>query len=99
MALGTQGGLLSLVVALGIGLLIGAERERRKLGQPRIAAGIRTFALTALAGAVSLEVGGVTILAVTTVVVGVMAALSYWATRHGDDPGLTTEVALVLTVL
>jgi uncharacterized membrane protein (DUF4010 family) len=28
-----------------------------------------------------------------------MAALSYWASRDSDDPGLTTELALVLTVL
>jgi uncharacterized membrane protein YhiD involved in acid resistance len=40
---------IALVVALGIGLLIGAERERRKGEGPfRSAAGIRTFAITAV---------------------------------------------------
>ena len=44
--------LLNLVVALGIGLLIGAERERRKgEGPARAPAGIRTFTVASLAGA------------------------------------------------
>ena len=51
--------ILNLTVALGIGLLIGAERERRKgTGPSRSPAGIRTFAVTSLAGAVSFLVGG-----------------------------------------
>jgi uncharacterized membrane protein YhiD involved in acid resistance len=50
---------LYLAVALGIGLLIGAERERRKGKGPSPGpAGIRTFALTALVGALSLQLGG-----------------------------------------
>ncbi len=99
-ALVPDGPLISLAVALGIGLLIGAERERRKRGAsaPQ-AAGIRTFAITSLAGAVSLLFGSVAILAVTAVVTGVLATVSYWLTQQDDDPGITTEVALVLTVL
>lgn len=91
---------LGLLVALGIGLLIGAERERRKQDEAQgAAAGIRTFTVAALAGAVSLQVGGLAMLCTTTLVVGVLTAVSYWTTRHTQDPGLTTEVALVLTVL
>ena len=46
--------ILNLVVALGIGLLIGAERERRKgEGPARSPAGIRTFTIASLAGAIS----------------------------------------------
>lgn len=46
----------ALAVALGIGLLLGAERDRRKgEGLQREAAGVRTFTLVALAG--SLLVG------------------------------------------
>lgn len=42
------------VVALGIGLLIGAERERRKgEGTTRSASGIRTFVVATLMGAAS----------------------------------------------
>jgi uncharacterized membrane protein YhiD involved in acid resistance len=48
----------SMLVALGIGLLIGAERERRKgVGPGRAAAGIRTFAITSVLGAVSMRLG------------------------------------------
>jgi uncharacterized membrane protein (DUF4010 family) len=94
-----NGLLIGLSVALGIGLLIGVERERRKgQGPQRGAAGLRTFAVASLAGAVSLAVGGELLLAVTTGGVIALAALSYWRTR-GDDPGITTEAALVLTTL
>jgi len=87
---------LNLAVALGIGLLIGAEGERRKgEGPSRSAAGIRTFAVASLAGAVSLLVGGALALAVTTAGVIALAAVGYWRTRD-DDPGLTTEIALTV---
>jgi hypothetical protein len=47
-----------LAAALGIGLLIGIERERIKgQGRLRAAAGIRTFALASLLGALSLQLG------------------------------------------
>lgn len=90
---------MSLAVALGIGLLIGAERERRKgEGALRSSAGIRTFAAAALSGSIAFMVGGGPVLAVTVAAVAGLAALGYWRSR-GNDPGLTTEVALVLTVL
>ena len=45
-----------LASALAIGLLIGAERERRKgEGPSRSPAGIRTFAIASLLGALSLK--------------------------------------------
>lgn len=92
--------LANLLVALGVGLLIGAERERRKIEKARpTLGGIRTFALAALAGGVAVSVGGVGLLAVLTLAVAGVAALSYWRTREDGDPGLTTEIALVLTVL
>ena len=40
------------LIALGIGLPIGAERERRKAERPA-AAGLRTFTIAALLGAMS----------------------------------------------
>ncbi len=90
---------LNLAVALGIGLLIGIDRERRKgTGPGRAAAGIRTFTLTSLCGAVAVIAGGDLLLAVVTVGVFALAALAYWRTLE-RDPGLTTEVALVATVL
>ena len=91
--------LLNLAVALGIGLLIGAERERRKgEGPTRAAAGIRTFSVVSLAGATSVMVGGALVLAVTIAGVAALTAVAYFRSRD-EDPGLTTEIALVLTAL
>ena len=91
--------LLNLVAALGIGLLIGAERERRKGGGPaRAPAGIRTFTISSLAGAASVMVGGAAMLAVTVTGVAALTAIAYLRSRS-DDPGLTTEIALILTAL
>jgi len=94
------GGAVGLLIAVGIGLLIGAERERRKQEQTgNGVAGIRTFTVAAMAGAVSLQVGGAALLGATTLVVGILVVVSYWAERHNPDPGLTTEIALILTLL
>lgn len=91
--------LLNLATALGIGLLIGAERERRKGGGPtRAPAGIRTFTIAALAGAASVMAGGAGMLAVTVTGVAALTAIAYLRSRS-DDPGLTTEIALILTTL
>ena len=85
-------------VALGAGLLIGLERERRKgRGQDRASAGLRTFMVAALAGAVAQTVS-LWLAVMTLAGVGALAALSYWRSRS-DDPGLTTELALVATAL
>ena len=91
--------LVNFVTVLGIGLLIGAERERRKGGGPsRAPAGIRTFTAASLAGAISVMVGGAAMLAVTVACVSALVAVAYFRSR-GDDPGLTTEIALILTAL
>ena len=88
-----------LASALAIGLLIGAERERRKgEGPSRSPAGIRTFAIASLLGAVSLTIGTQWLLAACTVAMGGLSAIAYSRSSQ-DDPGLTTEAAVVLTVL
>jgi MgtC family len=88
-----------LAVALGIGLLIGAERERRKgEGRGREAAGIRTFAITALLGAACMEIANPLLLSVVTAGLLGLTALAYFRST-GDDPGLTTEVALIMTLI
>lgn len=95
----TEPVIINLVVALGIGLLIGVERERRKGEGPlRSAAGIRTFAVTSLVGAISFVVGAEVLLAVATAGVIALTAIGYWRGRD-HDPGLTTEIAMILTVL
>ena len=86
-------------VALGIGLLIGLERERKKgEGKGRRPAGIRTFALASLLGAMAVHVGGMPLLAVVLAGVIVLTGLSY---RHSQvsDPGLTTEIGLLAAPL
>jgi uncharacterized membrane protein (DUF4010 family) len=99
LAVPTATSLLGLCVALGIGLLIGAERERRKdTGPTRSAAGIRTFAVSALLGAISLLLESPLLLLGTTLLVGAGALLAYRRTRE-QDPGITTEFALILTCL
>jgi uncharacterized membrane protein (DUF4010 family) len=90
---------LRLAVALGIGLLIGAERERRKgEGPSRSPAGIRTFGVVGLLGALSLQLGGGVLLAVATLSVAGLATTAYFRTSS-RDPGLTTEAALLITLL
>ena len=91
--------ILNFAVALGIGLLIGAERERRKgSGPSRSPAGIRTFAVSSLAGAISFTAGGQILLSIVTAGVIGLVAVAYWRGRE-EDPGLTTEIALTVTVL
>jgi len=91
--------IIRLAAALAVGLLIGVERERHKgQGPRRAAAGVRTFTLISLAGAISLELGGPPAFLLVAGVIGLFAAISYVRTfRH--DAGLTTEVAMVVTVL
>ncbi|MEI6160226.1 MAG: DUF4010 domain-containing protein [Roseococcus sp.] len=89
----------NLAVALGIGLLIGLERERSKgEGPTRRPAGIRTFALASLLGALALHLGGVPLLVVALAGLGVLTALSYLRS-HERDHGLTTEIGLLITPL
>jgi len=86
-------------VALALGLLIGLERERSKgTGPDRRPTGIRTFALTALLGAIAMHVGGITLLATASIGVVALTALSY-VRSHDLDPGLTTEIGLLGTLL
>ena len=91
---------MGLATALGAGLLIGLERERRKgRGSGRSAAGIRSFALAALGGGIAqtLDIPGVVLLG--GVLVGALASLAYWRSRIQTDPGLTSELAFFMTYL
>jgi uncharacterized membrane protein (DUF4010 family) len=84
-------------VALGIGLLIGGEREKSKgAGPERGAAGVRTFTLAALLGAAGHIAAGTVGLVVAVVTTAALAGVAYFRTVS-EDPGLTTEVALVVT--
>src|SRR5690606_16936745 len=87
-----------ILVSIGIGLLVGLERERAKGGGPhRQPAGIRTFVLLCVSGAIAELIGDEAIL-VAGLFVALAIAAGYWRSRS-RDPGLTTEVAMMLTFL
>jgi uncharacterized membrane protein (DUF4010 family) len=91
--------LIGLAVALGSGLLIGIERERRKgSGAGRGFAGVRTFTIAALAGALAQASGQPWLVAVAGLAVLIVIGISYWRDRS-RDPGVTTELALFVTFL
>jgi uncharacterized membrane protein YhiD involved in acid resistance len=92
-----------LVVALLVGVLIGLDRERAEVRKAhRLFAGVRTFPLIALAGAVPMlvldTVGAVLLLGSLLAVVGV-TLVSYVRTSASGDLGATTEIAAVVTFL
>ncbi|VVM93363.1 hypothetical protein PS645_02900 [Pseudomonas fluorescens] len=91
-------GLTGAAAALGIGMLIGLERERHKgQGETRACAGLRTFSITALLGHVAMQVGGGLLVGIVAIALGLLVTVAYWRSLS-DDPGITSEVAL-LTVL
>lgn len=88
---------LQLGIALGLGLLVGLQRERKE-GD---IAGFRTFPLVTLAGAIcgmlalhfgGLVLGGAFVAIAVLVLVGNLAKIK----AGHPDPGITTEVALML---
>jgi uncharacterized membrane protein (DUF4010 family) len=89
----------SLALALGVGLLIGVDRERRKgTGPTRHFAGIRTFAVVSLAGAAAQLIDQPWVTLVAALVVAAQAVISHLKDRS-QDPGVTTEIALFMTFL
>ncbi len=89
----------TLAVALGCGLLVGIERERRKgAGPTRALAGLRSFALTCVTGAAAALTGLSGIVVAGAAFVAGLGLVAYLKDRS-EDPGVTTEVALLLTYL
>jgi len=92
---------LRFAVALGLGMLLGLERERTK-GEEG-GAGVRTFALISLAGAIAgyLDTGlglGWLSLAVFVAVAALLISL-YLVTALRGDTGVTTEISALLAFL
>ncbi|MET0290987.1 MAG: DUF4010 domain-containing protein [Steroidobacteraceae bacterium] len=89
--------LSALAVSLGVGLLLGIERERNKgQGATRGAAGVRTFAIVSLLGTLAALSGSAVVLAIAGGGVAALIAIAH-ARASSDDPGITTEVALLAT--
>ena len=84
--------------SLGIGLLVGMERERR----PDAAAGLRTFALVSMLGCLFAllgeKTGGPWMLAIGLIVVSAaMVASNFSAQQEEQYRGFTTEAAIIVT--
>jgi uncharacterized membrane protein (DUF4010 family) len=84
-------------VSLGIGLLIGLERERK----PDAKAGLRTFALTALLGCLAAMLGEMTVsgwvIPAGLLMVATMMIVAQARDPQDDgDPGTTSVVALMV---
>lgn len=80
-------------IALGLGLLVGLQRERTA----KPLAGIRTFPLITVLGAVCALLGGWAVAAGLLGVAAIVAAGHVAGQREGDEPrGLTTHIAALL---
>jgi uncharacterized membrane protein (DUF4010 family) len=96
----TNPAIWSLLVATLLGLMIGLERERKRERASTLFAGVRTFTLIALLGALSgtlLDPIGVAPLLLTLAALTTLVALGYWRESAGERVGATTEVAALLT--
>ncbi len=89
--------LLAYLYSLAIGLLIGIERERSNRGDPQQALGIRTFALIAVVGTMSVAISTGAVVVVMAAIGGLLV-VGYRRTNQ-VDPGTTTEVAAIATFL
>ena len=90
--------IIGLAVAFAIGLLVGAEREARKGdGNSAIAAGVRTMVLVAIAGALGAMLGPIAFCVAGGFVA--LAAIAKFYTSREKDPGLTSEVAMIVVFL
>lgn len=90
---------IQLAVSAGIGLLIGSERERN----PQALAGVRTFALIALAGtlaALLAEIpGGSWLIPTGLAGVAAMLVIAHSRDPQREDPGTTTVAAAMVCYL
>jgi uncharacterized membrane protein (DUF4010 family) len=90
---------LRFAASLGIGLLIGLERERN----PAAKAGVRTFALIALTGTlaafVDAALGGAWVVPVGLAAVAAMLIAAYWRIGAEEEPGTTTVAAAAVCYL
>lgn len=90
----------SFLIATLLGFLIGLERERKREVRGSIFAGIRTFPLIALLGAVSSQLSrevSTVVIPLGLAVLGLLLGLSYWRSSAGEKVGGTSEIAALVT--
>ncbi len=92
-----------LLVAVLVGVLIGLDRERAEARKThQLFAGIRTFPLIALAGAIPMlvvDIAGPALVVVSFLAVAAVALVAYVRTSAVGDLGATTEIAALATFL
>lgn len=97
--------LIELLMGVGIGLLLGMEREfaKRKKEEDRLFAGVRTFPIVTLLGYIGLKLGdqyGIWIFVAAFAGVLSLIALAYLGSqKKGQGPGTTTEFSLIIAFL
>lgn len=90
--------IINIAIAIGIGLLIGAERERSHLGfTEKSLGGVRTFTIASIMGALSAytEVW----LFIVTILVVTILTIDFYARSKNNQTGIITEISLILTVI
>lgn len=91
--------IVGIIVALGCGMLIGIEREKRKATSARRAqAGVRTFSLVAMAGALAQVLHQPWLIVIGALLILLFTVIAYWHERS-DDPGITSDIALFITFM
>lgn len=85
----------ALAEALALGLLVGIERYRGRGPGERSFAGVRTFAILAVLGAVSGLFEHPAVALTVFAAVALLVAAGYYRSED-DSPGLTTEIAALL---
>lgn len=96
----TNDAIWAMLVATLLGLMIGLERERKRAIVETLFAGVRTFTLVALLGAISgllIEPAGIWPMIVTLAGLSLLIGLGYWRASSGRKVGATTEVAAFVT--
>ncbi|MBI2894193.1 MAG: DUF4010 domain-containing protein [Deltaproteobacteria bacterium] len=92
---------LSLGIALAAGALIGAERQQAQEKRARVDfGGIRTFPLISLAGALGalmIPVAGLWVLGILLAGLGALLTVSHARAVMEKEPGISTEVAALIT--
>ncbi|MBX2892721.1 MAG: MgtC/SapB family protein [Saprospiraceae bacterium] len=93
---------IGLLVAAGVGLIIGLEREFNTHDKPGHLGGIRTFALVAVLGYVTAWIASQNYMSVLICVLAgffLLVAVAYHKQAMEGNMGLTTEVALLMTLV
>ena len=92
---------LKIILSLGIGALVGIEREQRAKGE--VAHGIRTFMLSSLLGFLSTYFSvlfqSFIIFYIAFIFLGILTALAYFKKIKTGHMGQTTNIAFLLTFL